>query len=123
MVASGGVFGSAISAAFGSCSSETPEPCDDDNDCTGGELACATGTCENDGTCSYDENSCEGIFKFTLVTDNWPAESSWEVKDECDANKVVLSGGSYLSELTTYIKRAEIGYSRFILTVNDSYGE
>ncbi len=107
----------------------TPEPtpaptptCDDDNDCTGGEFACATGTCENDGTCSYDENSCKGIFEFTLVTDKYPAESSWEVKDECDGNKVVLSGGSYLSALASYVERAEIGYSRFTLTVNDSYG-
>jgi hypothetical protein len=95
--------------------------CCDDNDCTG--LACATGTCENDGTCSYDESSCEGIFEFKLVTDNWPAETSWYVEDECDGNKVVLSGGSYVSKLTTYIERAEIGNSRFKLTINDSWGE
>jgi hypothetical protein len=99
--------------------------CCDNNDCTGGELKCATGTatCENDGTCSYDESSCEGIFEFTLVTDSWPGESSWDVKDECDGNKVVLSGGSYLSKLTTYFERAEIGNSRFKLTINDSWGE
>jgi hypothetical protein len=95
--------------------------CCDDNDCTG--LACATGTCENDGTCSYDESSCEGIFEFKLVTDNWPGETSWYVEDECDGNKVVLSGGSYVSKLTTYIERAEIGNSRFKLTINDSWGE
>jgi hypothetical protein len=67
--------------------------CCNDNDCTGGDLSCATGTCENDGTCSYDESSCEGIFEFTLVADSYPNESFWDVKDECDGNKVVLSGG------------------------------
>jgi hypothetical protein len=88
-------------------------------------LKCSTGTatCENDGICSYDESSCEGIFEFTLVTDNWPGETSWDLQDECDGNNVELSGGSYLSKLTTYIERAEIGNSRFKLTIYDSWGE
>jgi hypothetical protein len=97
--------------------------CCDDNDCTGGGLACATGSCENDGTCSYDESSCEGIFEFTLVTDNFPGESSWNVQDECNGNNVVLSGGPYQSQLATYVERVEIGNSRFKLTINDSWGE
>jgi hypothetical protein len=72
VVASGGNFGLSISAAFGpKCMVPS---CYADNDCW---LACATGgTCKNDGSCSYDESSCKGIFELTLVTGVYPKETS-----------------------------------------------
>jgi hypothetical protein len=102
-----------------------PDGSPDGNACTVGNMPCATATCEDDGICSYDESSCEGkgIFELTLVTDDSHWETRWDVKDECDGNKVVLTGGPYESGPGTYVERAEIGNSRFTLTIYDSYGE
>jgi hypothetical protein len=96
--------------------------CINDNYCQDYALSCVIPSCENDGTCRYDESSCEGIFELTFLIAGIPEESSWVVVDECDGNKVVLNGGPWGDEEAWY-EREEIGNSRFTLTVKDSFGE
>jgi hypothetical protein len=58
---------------------------------------------------------------WTLVTDNYPDETTWSVTDE--AGGVVWSGGPYASAGTTYTETVCLPYACYTLTVNDSYGD
>jgi hypothetical protein len=96
--------------------------CCESSDCDLGP-ACAAATCESDGTCSYDTSSCDGYFVMTLKTDSYPAETTWQLVDDCDNGKVVMEGGPYSSPLTTYTEERELGESKYTLNVYDEYGD
>jgi hypothetical protein len=97
--------------------------CCDDSDCDAGD-ACATGTCSSDGSCSYDTSTCDDIFKMTVVTDDFPDETTWDLVDDCDNGNVVLSGGPYSAASTTYTEVLSInGTRQYTLTINDGYGD
>jgi hypothetical protein len=55
--------------------------------------------------------------------DGWPGETTWAVKDVCDGNRVVESGGPYSAQSTTYTETADLGDSMYALYIYDSYGD
>jgi hypothetical protein len=61
-------------------------------------------------------------FKLDLLTDNWPYETSWDVKDSNDQE--VFSGNGYTEKMTTYVATAclEPGET-YRFTMYDSYGD
>ena len=58
---------------------------------------------------------------WTIVTDNYPGETTWSVTD--DAGSTVWSGGPYGATGTTYTETVCLPYGCYTLTVNDSYGD
>ena len=75
--------------------------CTTDEECVN-ELDCAIGTCNLDGTCSFDTSPCgESLLKMTLVTDRYPQETTWEITDDCNGGVVVMQGGPYDEQSTT----------------------
>jgi hypothetical protein len=113
-------------------------------DSYGDGLCC--GTSEGSFSASYDGNpigsaqgnfgavsetfffggSCpvpSGEFTLKLTTDRYPRETTWEVKDVCDGNKVVLSGDSYSDRFTLFTETATLGQSEYALYMYDSYGD
>ena len=68
--------------------------------------------------------SGEKHLKVTILTDNYPSETTWIVKDTCTGTNV-MSGGTYSSTGTTYVSQQclpEEGGS-YEFTINDSYGD
>ena len=58
---------------------------------------------------------------FSITTDLYPAETTWDIADENGV--VVISGGSYSNTETTYTSANCVSYGCYTLTVNDSYGD
>ena len=60
---------------------------------------------------------------FLLTLDNYPAETSWNIKNS--ANQVVASGGNYTSaqQNTTVTVNLCLPNGCYTLTMNDSYGD
>ena len=58
---------------------------------------------------------------FTLTTDLYPGETSWNIED--DNGAIVMSGGSYVNGETTYVTSDCLTYGCYTLTVNDSWGD
>ncbi len=68
--------------------------------------------------------SGEKYLKVTIVTDNYPSETTWTVKDTCTGTNE-MSGGTYSASGTTYVSQQclpEEGGS-YEFTINDSYGD
>ena len=80
--------------------------------------------CNYDATALVDDGSCllTGIsVTMTILTDNYPAETTWTV---VDANgETVMSGGPYSSNATTYTSEECLADGCYTLTVFDSYGD
>ena len=96
--------------------------------CGGDNSSC--GGCTNPQACNYDagavvdDGSCvlSGVaLTFTLLTDNWPGETTWSVTD--GAGDIVMEGGPYNGQQTTYTEEACVATGCYTLTVNDSYGD
>jgi hypothetical protein len=71
-----------------------------------------------------DDGSCvlNGVnLTFTLLTDNYPAETTWNIAN--DAGDVVMEGGPYSGQQTTYTATECVASGCYTLTVNDSYGD
>ena len=115
----------------------SPEAINDDGSCTqnddcgvcGGDNS-TCGGCTNPAACNYDadalvdDGSCvlNGVnVTFTLLTDNYPGETSWSVSN--DAGDVVMEGSGYSGQQTTYTASACLATGCYTLTVNDSYGD
>jgi outer membrane biosynthesis protein TonB len=64
-----------------------------------------------------------GEFALRLRTDAYPEETSWAVKDVCDGDKLVLSGGPYSDKNTVMLENGTLGQSKYTLFVYDSYGD
>lgn len=96
--------------------------CGGDNSTCGG---CTTpGACNFDPSAVVDDGSCvlNGVnLTFTLLTDNYPAETTWNISN--DAGDVVMEGGPYAGQQTTYTATECVASGCYTLTVNDSYGD
>lgn len=84
-----------------------------------------TGTADenasNDAYTTTFETSSGADVTWTIVTDNYPGETTWSVTDE--AGSTVWSGGPYAATGTTYSETVCLPYECYTLTVNDSYGD
>jgi len=115
----------------------SPEAIYDDGSCTtnddcgvcGGDNS-TCGGCTNPGACNFDpsavvdDGSCvlNGVnLTFTLLTDNYPEETTWNIAN--DAGDVVMEGGPYSGQQTTYTATECVASGCYTLTVNDSYGD
>jgi hypothetical protein len=57
----------------------------------------------------------------TILTDNYPAETTWSVTD--GAGTVVASGGPYETAATEYVEQVCIDAGCYTFTINDSFGD
>lgn len=96
--------------------------------CGGDNSSC--GGCTNPSACNYeasaivDDGSCvlDGVtISFSLLTDNYPAETTWNISDS--DGDIVLEGGPYSQTQTTFETSTCIPSGCYTLTVNDSYGD
>ena len=74
----------------------------------------------NDYTTSFETTS-GGDVTMTVVTDNYPGETTWTVTDA--GGETVWSGGPYATSGTSYSETTCLPYGCYTLTVNDSYGD
>ncbi len=74
----------------------------------------------NDYTTSFETTS-GGDVTMTVLTDNYPGETTWTVTDAGGAT--VWSGGPYAASGTSYAETTCLPYGCYTLTVNDSYGD
>ena len=97
----------------------------DDNSCDFSCYGCTNSSaCNYDAGTTLDDGSCilNGVdVVVTILTDNYPAETTWTVTD--DGGATVISGGPYSTSGTTYTESACLGEGCYTLTVNDSYGD
>jgi hypothetical protein len=95
------------------------DPCEADCGCTDPDA------CNYDATASNDDGSCVPgelqTFTMTILTDNYPAETTWEIADASGA--IVMSGGPYGSNATTYTSTEDLCSGCYTLTVYDSWGD
>jgi hypothetical protein len=114
-----------------------PEAVEDDGSCEafdacgvcGGDDSSCSG-CTDDAACNYDpeatvdDGSCISAgtqITFTLLTDDYPNETTWTLVDE--TGTTVISGGPYGSNATTYSTDACLANGCYTLNVFDSYGD
>jgi len=114
-----------------------PEALEDDGSCEafdacgicGGDDSSCSG-CTDDAACNYDpeatvdDGSCISTgtqVTFTLLTDDYPNETTWTLVDESGAT--VISGGPYGNNATTYSAEACLADGCYTLSVQDSYGD
>jgi hypothetical protein len=97
--------------------------CADSDPCT--EDICNAGECSN----TFSETLCpvcpsgEKPLDVTILTDNYPGETTWSVVNEC-TGETVVSGGAYSTRMTTY-STGEICVpdGDYTFTINDAYGD
>ena len=105
--------------------------CTENDDCgvCGGDGSSCSG-CTNPIACNYnpsatiDDGSCiiGGVeITFTILTDNYPGETTWNIADE--SGTVVMSGGPYSSSSTTYSNTVCVDDGCYDLTIDDSFGD
>ena len=86
------------------------------------QLAGATDeNASNDGYTANFATSSGAALTWTVVTDNYPSETTWSVTN--DDGSTVWSGGPYAETGTTYSESICLPYGCYTLTVNDSYGD
>ena len=81
-------------------------------------------SCNYDATATVDDGSCIGNgieITFTILTDNYPGETTWSINDAAGA--VIMSGGPYSGSATTYTQTACVAAGCYDVTVNDSWGD
>ena len=93
----------------------------DGSSCTG----CTDSTsCNYDSSATIDDGSCIGNgveVIFTILTDNYPGETTWSVSDASGAT--IMSGGPYSTSATTFTSTACVANGCYDVTINDSYGD
>jgi len=75
----------------------------------------------NDDFSGSFETTSGGDVTMTVLTDEWPNETTWTIVDE--NGSTVLSGGPYSDQFTTYSETTCLPYGCYTLTVNDSYDD
>ena len=71
-----------------------------------------------------DDGSCiinGSVITFVLLTDNYPAETTWNITDA--SGSIVLEGGPYNGLQATYTSTVYLEPGCYTLAVNDSYGD
>ena len=71
----------------------------------------------DDGSCEFP---CLDI-TFTLLTDNYPGETTWDITDADGV--IVLSGGPYSENQTEFVVTSCLEYGCYALNVHDTYGD
>jgi hypothetical protein len=61
------------------------------------------------------------IINLELLTDNYPAETTWMIMD--GNGELFISGGPYADGQTTYNEQICLGIGNYTLNINDSYGD
>jgi len=61
-------------------------------------------------------------FKLTITTDNYPAETTWTLVNQC-TNEQHAEGGPYDSTNTQFVEEECIPNGEYTFTINDSYGD
>ncbi len=96
--------------------------------CGGDGSSCSgctdSASCNYDPSATIDDGSCIGNgvdLTFTILTDNYPGETTWSVTD--DSGATIMSGGPYSSSATTYTQTACVATGCYNITINDSYGD
>ncbi|RMG87745.1 MAG: T9SS C-terminal target domain-containing protein, partial [Bacteroidetes bacterium] len=80
-----------------------------------------TDTNPNNDAASAAFNSGDQAVTVTIVTDNYPGETTWEVKDATGA--VLASGGPYTQTGTTFTHNLCLPTACFDFVIYDSYGD
>ena len=92
----------------------------DGSSCTG----CTDPTsCNYDSSATIDDGSCIGNgveVIFTILTDNYPGETTWSVTDASGAT--IMSGGPY-STSGAGVGSCSDAENSFDVTINDTYGD
>lgn len=110
----------------GACNYDPSAGCDDGNCDFVSCLGCTDPQADNyDPAASIDDGSC--IFTcmqmtLTLLTDNYPEETTWNVIDDA-TSLVVAVGGPYGQGQTTYIENFCLDNGCYTLNVFDSFGD
>jgi lysyl endopeptidase len=101
--------------------------CDGDNSTCGGctsAIACNydPSAVADDGSCIFPDadGSC-GCFELTLIADNYPGETTWELLNS--AGDIVWAGGPYSAPGDTVIETGCFGGGCFTFTVYDSFSD
>lgn len=58
-------------------------------------------------------------FEVSILTDLFPAQTTWNVIDDC-TDTIVESGGPYPTAETQFIQRSDLPPSRYTFTIFDS---
>jgi len=114
-----------------------PEATSDDGSCAnndvcgicGGDGSSCSGctdptSCNYDSSSTVDDGSCIGNgveIIFTILTDNYPGETTWNVTDALGA--IIMTGGPYSTTGTTFTSSACVDNGCYDVTINDSYGD
>ena len=114
-----------------------PEATSDNGSCVnddvcgicGGDGSSCTGctdptSCNYDSSATIDDGSCIGNgveVIFTILTDNYPGETTWSVTDASGAT--IMSGGPYSTSGTTFTSTACVATGCYDVTINDTYGD
>jgi PKD repeat protein len=61
------------------------------------------------------------VINLEVLTDNYPAETTWMVMDS--DGELLISGGPYSDAQTTYNEQICVGPGSYTLIINDSYGD
>jgi hypothetical protein len=96
----------------GTCEYTSCQGCTDANACNFNPDATT-----NDGSCDYTGTS----LTFSLTTDNYPAETTWDIVNE--AGVLMASGGPYSNTQTTFTEEFCLTDGCYTLTVYDSFGD
>lgn len=130
-------FNSDIGCTDSSACNYSPAAITDDGSCTvndacgvcGGNNSSCEG-CTNSSACNYepeaivDDGTCvlDGVtLSFSLLTDNYPTETTWSITDS--NGDTALEGSGYSGTQTTYEASSCVATGCYTLTVNDSWGD
>jgi hypothetical protein len=89
------------------------------------DLGCTDASaCNYDADATVDDGSCISggtQITFTLLTDNYPAETTWTLQDA--SSVTVMADGPYGSNATIYSSETCLADGCYTLSVLDSYGD
>ena len=97
----------------------------DDGSCDFSCFGCTDPTaCNFDSEATEDDGSCIGSgtsVTMTLLTDDYPAETSWNITDAEGASW--LSGGAYTAAFTSFTASVCLADGCYTMNIFDSYGD
>eukprot|EP00573_Skeletonema_grethae_P005631 CAMPEP_0201712026 /NCGR_PEP_ID=MMETSP0578-20130828/59433_1 /ASSEMBLY_ACC=CAM_ASM_000663 /TAXON_ID=267565 /ORGANISM="Skeletonema grethea, Strain CCMP 1804" /LENGTH=810 /DNA_ID=CAMNT_0048201083 /DNA_START=53 /DNA_END=2485 /DNA_ORIENTATION=- len=129
-----GVFCNGVETCVAGKCRRDAETCDDGLACTIDTCNVASDVCEHQakcsGLCTEPTGVCEcggsqKRIEVDILTDNYPAETTWTVTDSCGSAGVILSGGPYSSTSTSTLFSDDVcaTVGRYDFTINDSFGD